>query len=148
MAEALYGLLIQDICRIVFEFAGNNCIHLFNQENKMVDLDFVKRFANPANKSQKVTLKSSKKLNKPKEKVIATDQKNRKYLLCAGIYSKPQSWSKPCRSIADLQEKLTFQAIWKVLIFSLEMTILLKIEKWLEAWPLGCHPVRNGHVTH
>ena len=49
--------------------------------------------------------------------------------------------------IADLQEKLTFQAIWKVLIFSLEMTRLLKIEKWLEAWPLGCHPARNGHVT-
>ena len=28
-----------------------------------------------------------------------------------------QSWSKICRPIADLQEKLTFQAIWKVLIF-------------------------------
>ena len=59
-----------------------------------------------------------------------------------------QSWSKLLTQIADLQEKLTFQAIWKVLIFSLEMTRLLKIEKWLEAWPLGCHPARNGHVTH
>ena len=61
-----------------------------------------------------------------------------------------QSWSKIFRPIlvADLQEKLTFQAIWKVLIFSLEMTRLLKIEKWLEDWPLGCHPARNGHVTH
>ena len=59
-----------------------------------------------------------------------------------------QSWSKLLRQIADLQQKLTFQAIWKVLIFSLEMTRLLKIEKWLEAWPLGCHPARNGHVTH
>ena len=35
----------------------------------------------------------------------------------------------------------------KVLNFSLEMTRLIKIEKWLEAWPLGCHPARNGHVT-
>ena len=59
-----------------------------------------------------------------------------------------QSWSKIFRPIADLQEKLTFQAIWKVLNFSLEMTRLLKIEKWLEDWPLGCHPARNGHVTH
>ena len=65
-----------------------------------------------------------------------------------GIHSgKLQSWSKIFRPIADLQEKLTFQAIWKVLIFSLEMTRLLKIEKWLEDWPLGCHPARNGHVT-
>ena len=41
----------------------------------MADLDFVQGFANPANKSKKVTLTSSKKLNKPKEKVIATDKK-------------------------------------------------------------------------
>ena len=59
-----------------------------------------------------------------------------------------QPLTKILRQIADLQEKLTFQAIWKVLNFSLEMTRLLKIEKWLEAWPLGCHPARNGHVTH
>ena len=58
-----------------------------------------------------------------------------------------QSWSKLLRQIADLQQKLTFQAIWKVLIFSLEMTRLLKIDKWLEAWAVGCHPARNGHVT-
>ena len=82
MAEALYGLLIQDVCRIVFEFAEKNCIHLFNKENKMAGLDFVKGFANPANKSQKVTLKSSKKLNKPKEMVIATGQKDWECLLC------------------------------------------------------------------
>ena len=50
-----------------------------------------------------------------------------------------QPLTKILRQIADLQEKLTFQAIWKVLNFSLEMTRLLKIEKWLEAWPLGCH---------
>ena len=59
-----------------------------------------------------------------------------------------QSWSKLLRQIADLQQKLTYQAIWKVLIFSLEMTRLLKIEKWLEALTLGCHPAKNGHVTH
>ena len=59
-----------------------------------------------------------------------------------------QPLTKILRQIADLQEKLTFQATWKVLNFSLEMTRLLKIEKWLEAWPLGCHPARNGHVTH
>ena len=47
-----------------------------------------------------------------------------------------QSWSKIFRPIADLEAKLTFQAIWKVLVFSLEMTRLLKIEKWLEDWPL------------
>ena len=41
----------------------------------MADIDFVTGFANPANKSKKVTLKSSKKLNKPKEKVISTDKK-------------------------------------------------------------------------
>ena len=59
-----------------------------------------------------------------------------------------QPLTKILRQIADLQQKLTFQAIWKVLIFSLEMTRLLKIEKWLEASALGCHPARNGHVTH
>ena len=65
-----------------------------------------------------------------------------------GIKFSLQPLTKILRQIPDLQEKLTFQAIWKVLIFSLEMTRLLKIEKWLEAWPLGCHPARNGHVTH
>ena len=59
-----------------------------------------------------------------------------------------QPLTKILRQIADLQEKLTFQAIWKVLIFSLEMTRLLKIEKWLEPSALGCHPAKNGHVTH
>ena len=59
-----------------------------------------------------------------------------------------QPLTKILRQIADLQQKLTFQAIWKVLIFSLEMTRLLKIEKWLEASALGCHPAKNGHVTH
>ena len=33
-----------------------------------------------------------------------------------------QPLTKILRQIADLQQKLTFQAIWKVLIFSLEMT--------------------------
>ena len=80
------------------------------------------------------------------------------YLVKSGILRKKyclqtklgilQPLTKILRQIADLQEKLTFQAIWKVLIFSLEMTRLLKIEKWLEAWPLGCHPARNGPVTH
>ena len=59
-----------------------------------------------------------------------------------------QPLTKILRQIADLQQKLTFQATWKVLIFSLEMTRLLKIEKWLEASALGCHPAKNGHVTH
>ena len=67
-------------------------------------------------------------------------------LIALTLYLQPLT--KILRQIADLQEKLTFQAIWKVLNFSLEMTRLLKIEKWLEAWPLGCHPARNGHVTH
>ena len=103
MAEALYGLLIQDVCRIMFELAEKNCIHLFNKENKMAGLDFVKGFASPANKSQKVTLKSSKKLNKPKEKVIATDQEDWECLLCTGIYSKPsEEW------VACIQCKLWF----------------------------------------
>ena len=69
-------------------------------------------------------------------------------LVASSIEAKLQPLTKILRQIADLQEKLTFQAIWKVLNFSLEMTRLLKIEKWLEAWPLGCHPARNGHVTH
>ena len=71
MDEAFCGLSIQNVCRIVFEFAEKDCIiHLFNKQNKMAGLNFVKGFANPANKSKKVTLKSSKKLNKTKEKVI------------------------------------------------------------------------------
>ena len=57
-------------------------IHLLNKENKMVGRDFVKGFASPANKSKKVALKSSKKLSKPKEKVIATDQEDWDCLLC------------------------------------------------------------------
>ena len=64
------------------------------------------------------------------------------------FYSNLQPLTKILRQIADLQQKLTFQAIWKVLIFSLEMTRLLKIEKWLEASALGCHSARNGHLTH
>ena len=61
MDEALYGLSIQNVCRIVFEFVEKNCIlHMFNKQTEMVGLDFVKGFANPANKSKKVTLKSSK----------------------------------------------------------------------------------------
>ena len=68
-------------------------------------------------------------------------------VISQGHYSL-QSWSKLLRQIADLQQKLTFQTIWKVLIFSLEMTRLIKIDKWLEAWAVGCHPARNGHVTH
>ena len=78
-------------------------IHLFNKQNEMAGLDFVKGFANPANKSKKVTLKSSKKLNKPKEKVISTDQKDWECLLCTGMYSKPSEvW------VACIQCKLWF----------------------------------------
>ena len=72
-------------------------IHLLNKENKMLGLYFVKGFANPANKSKKVALKYSKKLSKPKEKVIATDQED--CLLCTGMYSK-EEW------VACLQCKL------------------------------------------
>ena len=95
MDETFYGLSIQNVCRIVFEFAEENCIiHLFNKQNEnMAGLDFVKGFSNPANKSKKVILKSSKKLNTPKEKVIATDQKDWECLLCTGMYSKPgEEW--------------------------------------------------------
>ena len=115
MDEAFYGLSIQDVCRVMFEFAEKDCIifiyflrillyiysiiHLLNKENKMSGLDFVKGFANPANKSKKVALKYSKKLNKPKEKVIATDQED--CLLCTGMYSK-EEW------VAYLQCKLWF----------------------------------------
>ena len=104
MDEAFCGLSIQNVCRIVFEFAEKDCIiHLFNKQNKMVGLDFVKGFANPANKSKKVTLKSSKKLNKPKEKVISTDQKDWECLLCTGMYSKPGE-----ELVACIQCKLWF----------------------------------------
>ena len=74
--------------------------------------------------------------------------KNSFFPFCVNEWNKLQSLTKILRQIADLQQKLTFQAIWKVLIFSLEMTRLLKIEKWLEASALGCHPAKNGHVTH
>ena len=47
MDEAFYGLSIQDICRVVFEFAEKNGIaHPFNKENKMAGRDFVKGFLN------------------------------------------------------------------------------------------------------
>ena len=109
MDEAFYGRfkMYAESClnlprRIVYYislFFKYSIIHLFNTENKMAGRVFVKGFANPANKSKKVTLKSSKKLNKPKEKVIATDQED--CLLCTGMYSK-EEW------VACLQCKLWF----------------------------------------
>ena len=37
MDEAFYGLSIQDICRVAFEFAEKNgIVHPFNKEKKMV----------------------------------------------------------------------------------------------------------------
>ena len=95
-----------------FKMYAESCLNLprkivlyicFNKQNKMAGLDFVKDFANPANKLKKVTLKSSKKLNKPKEKVISTDQKDWECLLCTGMYSKPgEEW------VACIQCKLWF----------------------------------------
>ena len=79
-------------------------------------------------------------------KAVGIDNISGRFLIDGA--SKLQPLTKILRQIAALQQKLTFQAIWKVLIFSLEMTRLLKIEKWLEASALGCHPARNGHVTH
>ena len=47
MDEAFYGLSIQDIRRVVFEFAEKNGIaHPFNKEKKMAGRDFVKGFLN------------------------------------------------------------------------------------------------------
>ena len=60
-----------------------------------------------------------------------------------------QSWSKIFRPIASrFTRKNDISSHMESLNFQSGNDELLKIEKWLEDWPLGCHPARNGHVTH